>query len=160
MKLDYDEISPITKNECVIVEADESTNTTSYMCMESGFTTSDKLVIDSKHVSDYEATLPQLMKDVKYTDEERGLIWYPAFLNVPGVGMLYCSGNKESDFRWEVAKTVELIGDERKKFPVPGKLGEYYTSRLDTENATQFDRARFGEALDCYYEMMAKIYAQ
>jgi hypothetical protein len=74
--------------------------------------------------------------------------------------MLYCSGNKESDFRWEVAKTVELIGDERKKFPVPGKLGEYYTSRLDTENATQFDRARFGEALDCYYEMMAKIYAQ
>ena len=29
MKLDYDEKSPITGNVCVIVEADEETNTTS-----------------------------------------------------------------------------------------------------------------------------------
>ena len=36
LKADYDAHSPVTGNFCVLAEADETTNVTSYMCMESG----------------------------------------------------------------------------------------------------------------------------
>ena len=35
----YDAISPITGNNCVLIEADEMTNQESRICMESGYTT-------------------------------------------------------------------------------------------------------------------------
>ena len=47
MKLDYDMISPITGNKCVIVEADENTSINSYMCIETGYTTTDNFVVGS-----------------------------------------------------------------------------------------------------------------
>ncbi len=48
LKIDYDEISPITNNKCVIVEAEESTGEEHRMCMESGYITRTVL----KHNSD------------------------------------------------------------------------------------------------------------
>ena len=61
MKLEYDEISPLTGQKTVVVEADEQTNIESYICMESGYTTTDKLKIDSKEVEQYESTITELM---------------------------------------------------------------------------------------------------
>ena len=43
-KIDYDSISPITGNKCVIEEANEHDNTVSYLCMESGFSSHEKLI--------------------------------------------------------------------------------------------------------------------
>jgi len=160
MKLDYDAISPITGNECVIVEADQKTNINSYMCMESGYTTTDNFIIDSDHVHEYENQISDLMKSVKFIDEELGLVWYPAFLNIPGVGMLYCSGKSQRTMRWEVASTVEIVGEERLKFPIPGKEGEYFTSKLDTDNAQVFKKHEFETALDHFYSLVNKVYAQ
>ena len=48
IKLDYDEVSPITGNKCVIVEADKESGEEHRMCMESGYVTRTSLVIDSK----------------------------------------------------------------------------------------------------------------
>ena len=93
MKLDYDEISPLTGNECVIVEADEKSDAVSYMCMETGFTTTDNMKIGSDLVEKYELQITDLMRDSRYHDEARGLVWYPAFLNIPGIGMLYPIGS-------------------------------------------------------------------
>jgi len=160
MKLDYDEISPITGNLCVITEADEQNNTTSYMCMESGFTTTDAMKIGSDVIEKYEAQLTELMRASKYEDTERGLIWYPAFLQMPGVGMLYPIGSNREDIRWEVCKVVMILGEERKKYPVPGKENEYFTSRLDVENAEQFDGNKFESALDRFYALAAEAYME
>ena len=113
MKLDYDAISPITGNECVIVEADQKTS-----------------------------------------------IITISFLNIPGVGMLYCSGKSQRTMRWEVASTVEIVGEERLKFPIPGKEGEYFTSKLDTDNAQVFKKHEFENALDHFYSLVNKVYAQ
>ena len=41
MNIEYDEISPITGNLCVVVEADPKVGRVSYLCMESGYTTTD-----------------------------------------------------------------------------------------------------------------------
>ena len=160
MKLDYDAISPITGNECVIIEADENTNINSYMCMESGYTTTDQFQINSKAIELYEKQITDLMREVKYTDTNLGLIWYPAFLNVPNVGMLYCIGENQSNMSWEVAGTIDLTGEERLKYPIPGKDGEYFTSKLDTENAKKFNKDEFSEALDYFYSLVNGVYAQ
>ena len=160
MKLDYDEISPITGNLCVITEADEQNNTTSYMCMESGFTTTDAMKIGSDIIEKYEAQLTELMRVSKYEDTERGLVWYPAFLQMPGVGMLYPIGSNREDIRWEVCKVVMILGEERKKYPVPGKENEYFTSRLDVENAERFDGDKFESALDRFYALAAEAYME
>ena len=45
LKLDYDEVSPITQNKCVIVEADTETGEEHRMCMESGYMTSQSMGI-------------------------------------------------------------------------------------------------------------------
>ena len=158
MKLDYDEKSPITGNVCVIVEADEETNTTSYMCMESGFTTTDNMKIGSDVVKEYESKLTELMRNSKYEDIDRGLIWYPAFLQMNGIGMLYPTGTSRNDLKWEVCKVVMIFGEDRKKYPIPGKDGEYFTSRLDVENAEKFEGNDFDSALDRFYSLTAEAY--
>jgi len=108
MKLDYDEKSPITGNVCVIVEADDKTDTTSYMCMESGFTTTDNMKINSDVVERYETQLTELMRKCKYEDDTRGLVWYPAFLQMQGIGMLYPTGTSRDDIKWEVCKVIAI----------------------------------------------------
>lgn len=160
MKLEYDAISPITGNECVIIEADEKTNLNSYMCMESGYTTTDEFKIGSEYVELYENQITDLMKAVRFQDAELNLIWYPAFLNVPHVGMLYCVGDDQSNMSWEVSAAVEISGEDRKKYPIPNKEGEYFTSRLDVENANKFEKSQFNQALDYFYGLVNEVYAQ
>ena len=65
MNLDYDGISPITGNKCVLVEADQKTNIESYLCMESGFTSHEKLINESDFQKKYETRLTDLMKSCK-----------------------------------------------------------------------------------------------
>ena len=68
MKIEYDEISPITGNMCVVVEADPKENRTSYLCMESGYTTTDQLIKDSSYVDSHEENLTELMIAAKHED--------------------------------------------------------------------------------------------
>ena len=154
MKLDYDEISPITKNKCVLVEADEQSNSVSYLCMESGYTTTDKLQIGSSYIVNYEATITELMRNEKYIDEERQLIWYPAFMPVPGA-MLFSEG-KTNNWKWRVARIVPIEGEERKNYPVIGKEDEYHTQRLDVENANTYDKLDFESALNELYNIVGE----
>ena len=151
--MDYDEISPITGNRTVLIEADPNTAIESRICMESGYTTTETFKIGSQAVTDYEtAGLTQFMRDMKYIDESLGTVWYPAFIQMQGT-MLYCERleNSSNTLIWKVARVVEIIGEERLKYPIPGKENEYYTSRLDVENALTFDKFQFKAALDqCY----------
>jgi len=101
MKLEYDAISPITKNMCVLSEADETTGVTSHMCMESGYVTTDQLINGTDAVTEYERTITQLMRNVKFVDLDTNLVWYPAFLR-SAVAMLYCTGTSAADMTWEI----------------------------------------------------------
>tara|TARA_Y100000593_G_scaffold81051_1_gene151464 strand:- start:694 stop:1191 length:498 start_codon:yes stop_codon:yes gene_type:complete len=152
MNIDYDEISPITGNKCVVVEADVNANVESYLCMESGYTTTDQLQKDSTIVEQYETKLTELMLDLKHEDEETGLVWYPTFMQMPG-GMLYPEGTHKN-WSWRVAKIIPIFGEERLKYPIPGKEGEYFTSRLDVENANVYKSLNFSSALDELYNIV------
>jgi len=151
--MEYDEISPITGNRRVLIEADPDTGINSRICMESGYTTSEKLIIGSQDVLDYEsAGMTEFMKAVKYSDEELGTVWYPAFIQMQG-SMLYCErvNSNTNVLVWKVAQVIPLNDKEKLNYPIPGTDTEYYSSRLDVENAATFDKFQFKAALDqCY----------
>jgi hypothetical protein len=152
MKLDYDEISPITKNKCVVAEADPESNVESYLCMESGYTTTSLLVKDGEYIKKHEENITELMMDAKYEDQETNLVWYPTFMQMPG-GMLYPEGTTK-ELKWRVAKVVPIFGDERLNYPIPGEEGQYYTSKLDVDNAKTYDTHEFKSALDYLYDIV------
>jgi len=155
INLDYDETSPITGNKCVIVEADTKSGQEHRMCMESGYVTRTDLVFNSNECEIHEQGCTELMKKIKLVDKELNSVWYPTFMQMPG-GMLYCEGNGATpeDYNWAVAKVVLIEGDERLKYPIPGKEGEYFTSRLDVDKAEKFPAYTFETALDTFYKII------
>ena len=155
MNLEYDAISPITGNKCVLIEADETTNQESRICMETGYTTKDIWKIDSKVVNMYEQRISQLMIDTKYIDKELDQVWYLASMTTPTT-VLYPVGNDNTNYHFEVAKIISIDGEERLNYPVPGKDGEYYTSKLDTENAFPFAKNEFAIAMDKFYSIITE----
>jgi hypothetical protein len=72
--------------------------------------------------------------------------------------MLYCSGTSAADMIWEVAKIIEMPEEQRNKYPIPGREGEFYNTMIDTANATMYDKSLFENALDCFYEIITDHY--
>ena len=156
MKLEYDAISPITGNRCVLEEAEPNSNTTSYLCMESGFTSHEHLHDESEFQEKYEQHLTELMVSCKVIDDDNRA-WYPTFMQLPG-GMLYAEGKSAQSWKWKVAKVIPILGEERLKYPIPGKQNEYHTSRLDVDNAKTYDNNDFQTALDELYSIVKEAY--
>jgi hypothetical protein len=161
LKVEFDEVSPITENKCVLVEADPNTNEESRICIESGYTTRDSWKVTpegefNEVVAVYEENITALMRDTKFIDEETGHVWYLANMVTPGV-MLYPTGDSPSRFEWEVAMVVQIFGEERKKYPIPGRPGEFYTKRVDIDNARRFKKNNFAGALDEFYKIVTEI---
>ena len=157
LKADYDEISPITGNQCVIIEVDESSNTTSYVCMESGYVTNSIFEIGSAAQLQYHETISQLMRDLSKEDSERKLMWYPAFMQTPA-GMLYVAGDTMEDAHWEVAPVVSISAEDKEKYPIPGKEGRFYQSRAATELADKFDSQDFETAMGKLFDLTNALY--
>jgi len=155
INLDYDSISPVTGNKCVIEEANESDNTVSYLCMESGFSSHEKLEDGSDFQKRFEMALTELMIKCKVLDDNNRA-WYPTFMQMPG-GMLYAEGNNPHEWHWKVAKIIPIWGDERLNYPIPGKEGHYHTSKLDVENANKYDKDNFANALDELYNIVKQL---
>ena len=81
-------------------------------------------------------TSPRIIKELKFV-EKNGQVWYPSTIQVRNLGMIYPIGNKE-EWSWAVAKAVGIPLFERMDYPIPGRDGEYYETKLDVENAIQF----------------------
>ena len=155
MNLEYDDISPITGNKCVLIEADENTNIESRICMESGYTTNERLKINSKQLSEYEQTITEFMREMKHVDIDLGCVWYPTFISLPG-GMVYCESEND-DLVWKAAPIVEMDHKERLQYPIPSKDGEYFSSRLAVEKADTYGKHDFKNALDKLYSMVLEV---
>ena len=95
------------------------------------------------------------MRVKKYIDNEFGYIWYPTFINLPN-GMVYCEA-KDDELVWKTASIVEISLTERLKYPIPNKDGEYFTSRLDVNNAKTYDKYDFKSALNELYSIVLEV---
>ena len=158
MKLEFDEVSPFSKEKTVLVEADERTNVESRICLSSGYTTCDKWISGTEVVMEYESQITELMRDTKFEDTELGTVWYLSTMQTPAA-ILYPAGTTDT-WTWQVAPVEYLHGDERKKYPIPGQADEYYTSRLATEKAENFAKFDFKSAMDHFYKLVQEYYEQ
>ena len=158
MNLDYDSISPITGNKCVLEEANEHDNTISFLCMESGFTSHEHLIEGSDFQKQYEVQLTELMLSCKFICMETNKAWYPTFMQMPG-GMLYSEGKSAQSWKWKVARVVPIIGEERLQYPIPGTTDQYHTSKLDVDNARSYDNNDFQTALNELYSVVKEAYS-
>ena len=157
LRAEYDMISPVTGNKCVLAEADPDTGITSFMCMESGFVSSENMILDSEQMHAFEQmATTELMRALRIVDEDNR-VWYPGFIQLP-FAMLYCEGESVSDWHWSLAEIVSIDSEERLKYPVPGSDGEYYTSKLDTDNAKVFEKLDFENAFTELYSIIERRY--
>ena len=114
----------------------------SYMCFNCGFMSSSHY---TKENADKVENTSQLVNDLKFFDEERKIHWFPSVVNMGPKGIIFPEGNVEH-WVWKYAKVVEVSEEELKDYPIPGKEGEFYTEKLDIDNAQIFGQYEFLEA--------------
>ena len=117
---------------------EEATNTISYLCLKCGYTTNSYFTEDSEALQTSFSTAPSLITELQFFDESRKLVWIPCVLNMGKRGIIYPKGTP-NNWNWFYAKVVDMNQTEQKAYPIPGKKGEYYKSRLDVQNAMQFE---------------------
>ncbi len=139
-------ISPFTgKKRCFVQKMGEEE---SYLCIDTGYTTNTTYAIGSAAIKDAESKAPKLINDLKYTDEDRGVVWFPSIVQVPGIGMIFPDGSSIDEWHYSVAKQIPIPEDEQKNYPITNKEGQYYQSRLDMDNLKTFANDEFEKACD------------
>ena len=114
----------------------------SYMCFNCGFMSSSYYKKDT--VKEVEGMV-KLVDELKVFDEERQIWWYPSVLNMGPKGIIFPEGNPDN-WIWKYARVVEVSEEEQKQYPIPGKDGEFYTEKLDVENAQSYGQYEFLQA--------------
>ena len=130
---------------CYAQEVNESI--TNYMCYGCGFQTNTLMKKGEEFFEQQMETLPDLYKELMGEDDE-GKIWMPTVINLPSKGMVFANGTKASDWRWSSVKAVPVKEEEKEKYPIPNKKGEYYKWRMDMSTITHYDEKDFVDALD------------
>ena len=54
----------------------------------------------------------------------------------------------QDNYEWAGVKAVKITEEEKEKFPIPGKKGEFYEWRMDMTTEKRFAHNDFVEALD------------
>lgn len=103
---------------CYIQPINEVHN--SYSCLACGFVTNDLLKEGDYDVEAYEAEMPELFKDIKYTDEYTR-VWYPNVINIDGKGTVFPNGSSKDNWHWAAIKSVPLTDEEKESTRFKGK---------------------------------------
>jgi hypothetical protein len=85
----------------------------------------------------YEEEMPELYKDLKYTDEE-GRVWYPQVINIEDKGTVFANGGSKEDWQWAGIKTIELTEEETELPKFKGK-----THKSDSASLQAFEEDFF-----------------
>ena len=126
-----------------------------YMSLSCGFWTNSFMKEDHEFYMQQMETLPELYKDLAWTDPKTGLIWLPNTINLPEQGMIFANGQNTSNWKWAAVKAVPVTEEEKHKFPIPKQPGKFYEYRMDMETLQHFNERDFIEALD-YIGLLAK----
>lgn len=91
----------------------------SYSCFGCGFYTSDLLVDGEYDRPEYESELPELYKDMVYTDSNNRN-WYPQTV-ITDSGTVFLNGPNKDKWQWSAIKNIDLTEDEKKMARYAGK---------------------------------------
>jgi hypothetical protein len=112
-----------------------------YNCFGCGFCTNDYWSKSNESFSDLEHTVPELYRDLKFTDNN-GYYWFPQTINNPKKGMIFADGTDKNTWKWTAVLSKPIEKKERHKFP-PGQ-----TYKMDMTTKKEYDQGDFMEALD------------
>lgn len=133
-------------NACYEQQVDENTST--WLCMGCGFTTSTLMIESSDPIKTILETSPELYKDLMHTDED-GHIWVPSTITLPNRGMVFLDGTSAKDWKWAAVKAVPLQEGDK-------KLNENQTHKMDMKNVQHFPERDFMDALEVigFFELL------
>ena len=114
----------------------------SYMCFNCGFMSNSNFT--EENLEQVENTT-KLLNELKFFDGSREIYWYPSVVNMGPKGIIYPEGNVD-EWVWKYAKVVDVPKEEQEQYPIPGKDGEFYTTKLDVENAETYGQYDFIDA--------------
>jgi hypothetical protein len=133
-------------NACYVNEVQNTSIKTS-MCYGCGFVSNTLMKEGEQFLNEQLEVLPELYKDLMWEDEN-GQRWMPSTINIPKQGMIFANGNVKDNWTWSAVKSVPVKEEEKEKYPIPGKKGQYYEHRMDMTTIKNFEKHDFIEALD------------
>jgi len=129
---------------CYTIENSPTIKT--YSCFGCGFTTNSLMKEDEEFYNQQLEVLPELYKDVMFKDEN-GLTWMLTTINLPQQGMVFYNGTSKENAKWSAVKAAKILEEEKEKYPIKGKVGEFYEWRMDMTTIQSFEMKDFMEAL-------------
>tara|TARA_B100000902_G_scaffold400040_1_gene474931 strand:+ start:9041 stop:9499 length:459 start_codon:yes stop_codon:yes gene_type:complete len=144
MKEQFDEIIDCPKSGgdlCYRIEV--TPEITNYYSISCGFWSNSLMTPDQQFYKEQWAVLPEIYKDLAWTDTETGLTWLPNTVNVPELGMVYADGksHEDGDWAWAAVKAVKL--DE----PIVNKDGSKTEYKPDMSSLKHFKERDYMDAL-------------
>ena len=137
---------------CYVTENSPTVKT--YSCFGCGFTSNSLMKEGEEFYNEQIAVLPELYKDVMFIDADK-MIWMPTTVNMPENGMVFYNGASKKDAKWAAVKAIEVTEEEKEKYPIKSKPGEFYKFRMDMTTIKSFEMKDFMEALS-YIEVIPK----
>ena len=130
---------------CYVQEVNQDIK--NYQCYGCGFITNSLMKKDSQFFDEQMELLPNLYKELMGEDET-GKIWMPSTVNLPEKGMIFANGTNAENWKWAAVKSVPVLEEEKEKYPILGKPGEFYKHRMDMSTLKEFEEGDYLEALD------------
>lgn len=129
---------------CFVEEVNQDINT--YLCYGCGFMTNSLMKEGETFFEEQSSILPELYKDLFFEDGD-GKIWMPSSINLPQEGMIFANGSSKNDWGWAAVKAVPVSEEEKEKYPIHGKKGEFYEWRMDMSSLKMFPERGYIDAL-------------
>jgi len=153
MRLNYDEISPITGNMCVMVEPDSTKDQNMKLCMESGYQTFDSWKDGSEIVEKFLSVSPQIIRNTAVVDDNEN-VWVKVIMMTPDVVLnpdLKEVGDRYEQI-WKVSSFTLL---EEGVLPEPNIVSVQVGNRfkvLDETTSVEFGELEFEAATLEFYK--------
>jgi hypothetical protein len=138
--MDYDKIINCPKSGgdlCYVIEVTK--DITNYYSISCGFWSNSLMKEGTEFYNQQMEILPELYKDLAWTDKETELIWLPHTINEPSLGMVYASGTNTEDWMWAAVKAKKLKKKDQKKYNT--------THKSDMSTLTLFKERDYMDAL-------------
>ena len=122
--------------------------TTTWLCMGCGFTTSTLMTEGSAPINNILETSPELYKDLMHTDAQ-GHIWVPSTITLPKRGMVFLDGTSTDNWKWAAVKAVPLEESDK-------KMSKDQTHKMDMKNVQHYQERDFMDALEAvgFFELL------
>ena len=112
----------------------------SYLCFKCGFMSDSRYEIGSLQLTENLKKSPKLVRETKFEDAERNIVWFPSVINMGELGMIFPEG-KPNEYVWKYARVVDIPEEERPMY-------DNHTQRLDVDNAETFGQYEFMKACE------------